>query len=252
MMNRILIKSLLFVSAAGFSLLAANSVLLFWAFQEIGKGGVVIEKIYEDIVVQSAVSEQRFSIVMERFAVIMLGLEENRGLINDKTLSDKKVIAENEVQVRAAQRKLDLTGSQLADITSSISEVSLMLDRGVDDQILDILIERAIEDYTQKGITLFDEALYEKAYSAFTNALKYGGEDAEIRFYQLYSLYLMGMNGTLDRESYWMIYKGLVELSEFEYISTEGFVFSEQEIRQKLNDMKYNIEEKARQEGEVF
>ncbi|ULQ59038.1 hypothetical protein K7I13_11015 [Brucepastera parasyntrophica] len=183
-------------------------------------------------------------------------LTEKLGEISDSLMLIELLVSESmeeligsERQSEITQGKLDITRRQLSGITSSLAAMELLLARDIDERILDVMLERTVDDYTQAGIDYFNMAAYEKACAAFTKALKYKSENTTLLFFQLYSLYLNKMNNGFDEETFKMIHDGLAVLEAKGYKMEEQLVFTEEEMSGKTADMAYNISEKQKQEG---
>jgi hypothetical protein len=227
------------IGAVVFMLLVMNGGMWYVTVRHMKSTG----KIHEEVMEQKRMTA-------EQFASVLLLLAENREMIGEKSISDREAMGENERQLRIAQWKLDVTRDQLAGITRSLSEIESLAAAGVDEQILDMMIETIIADYIERGFEYFRDGVYEKAYESFTKGLKYKDEDRSLRFYQLYSLYLSRIHDkSYDEEIYRMLSEGIDALNGEDRISTGESGFSEDEMRQKLSEMAYNIRERREREN---
>jgi hypothetical protein len=109
-----------------------------------------------------------------------------------------------------------------------------------EEEIIELISDKAGYDYTEKGIYYFRQGDYANAFSAFSLALQHLGGNTVLFFYKIYSLYLRHIDIPLSSVDIEMIRSGILELQEGVFLDHELLDFTEAEMRHKLIQMKYN------------
>jgi hypothetical protein len=148
---------------------------------------------------------------------------------------------------REEDRRAEYTQSRLSEITGTMLFMKEAQDK--DDALKSIVIEKVVHDYTQTALAYFSEAEYLRAYEEFTRVLRYRRTDTTILFYQTYSLYVHAMANTLDGLTGNVLLEGIAAIEKRGFKSSELLGYSEGEMRQKLTDMAFNINERLAEEG---
>ncbi|GHV07430.1 hypothetical protein FACS189485_17780 [Spirochaetia bacterium] len=169
---------------------------------------------------------------------------------NSEVLQNIK--SENSSREEARRAEAAYTQEQLDEINRTLplnnetlsQEIYEVQETG--NSLRSIIIEKIVHDYTQAALAFFNESDYIHAYREFTMAAKYRRNNTTILFYQIYSLYISTQYGRIDGETGKMLLDGIELMEKRGFQNSELLDFSENEMRQKLNDMAFNIKERAK------
>jgi hypothetical protein len=165
-------------------------------------------------------------------------LQNHNEILRSMLSNEEKLRDEREAEY--AQNKLD-------NITSAmlfIQEAQVK-----DNSLRNLLVERAVYDYSKNALEYFNNADYNHAYEDFTRALRHQRNNATLLFYQIYSLYLDTVHENLDETTATILLDGINSAERRGFRNSELLDFSESEMRRLLGDMAFNINERRKIEG---
>jgi len=149
--------------------------------------------------------------------------------------------------------ELDEITTEMALVKNEVTEIretlavelaalSRLGDQVQDNELIGMIAEKIIYDYTYRALQYFDSEDYANAYFLFSRAARYQRRNSALRFYQIYSLYLRQKDSKLTSGELAFLQTGIRELKSRVFSEQEQFKFSPEEIEQKINEMEYNIE----------
>jgi len=132
---------------------------------------------------------------------------------------------------------------------SGIQEENIAVRRAVnnlnagkrEEQIITMLSEKFINDYTDKGLRHFFESDYKNAENAFNTALLYQNDNTSLMFFRTYCSYLNMSNDNYSDDETYVILLHILELKEKGFKEAETIYFSISEMEKIVNEMYFNI-----------
>ena len=163
-------------------------------------------------------------------------------------LSQQKQIHLLEAIREAEASGIALVVERLAEIQEVPEEIhgdeKLSEERALEGEIIVMLTEQMVNDYTERAIEYFREADYANAAHNFDRALRHRRRNTTLMFYHTYALYLGQRNRTLTMDELASMQTRIRELQEIGFREEEKIDFSVAEMEQKVHEMRYNIGER--------
>ena len=160
---------------------------------------------------------------------------------------------------RVSQQKqlhlLEAEASGTVFLVEKLAEIQGVLEGGLEDEglseerareeeIITMLTEQMVNDYTESAMGYFREGDYGKAARDFNRALRYRRRNTTLMFYHIYALYLGQQDRRLTADELAGIQTRLRELQERGFREEERIGYSVAEMEQKVREMGYNIGER--------
>jgi len=127
-------------------------------------------------------------------------------------------------------------------LAAEFAVLSGLGDQVQDNELIGMIAEKIIYDYTHRALQYFDSEDYTNAYYLFSRAVRYQRRNSTLRFFQIYSLYLRQKDSKLTSGEMAFLQTGIRELKSRVFMEQEQFKFSPEEMEQKVTEMEYNIE----------
>lgn len=174
--------------------------------------------------------------------IVQIEAEGHLGLLEDAEISVHNDIYEysHETTEETSQ-----TIILLAEIHKNIDNlqrnVSRTTERRRDEEIISMLTEKLVNDYTENALKYFNDSDYNNAINAFTLALRHQPDNTTLQFYLLYSLYLRQRLITLNEEELLELQLKAEDLKNVEFRENELLEHSITDINTILTQISDNV-----------
>jgi hypothetical protein len=161
-------------------------------------------------------------------------------LVVERLMEIQEAIEEVHGDVKLSADRL----TEIQDVLEDVYRyVKLSAERTREGEIITMLTEQMVNEYTENALEYFRDEDYGKAARDFNRALRYRRRNTTLMFYHIYSLYLGQQDRTLTVDELTGMQARIRELQERGFREEERIGFSVAEMEQKAQEMRYNIGE---------
>ena len=184
--------------------------------------------------IQITITTRRNNAILEQIRTDLVNMEELSSARMEAVMAKLEII-EEEIDEEAE----DLKGL----LITGFNGIKIPTWQSRDNEIINMMAEKLIYDYTAKALEYFRDADYENASNTFSLAMKYQRRNSTLLFYHVYALFLRRNNAPLTENELAIIQARITELQERGFREQERLDFTVEEMEQKVMEMAYNIKE---------
>jgi len=188
------------------------------------------------------VSCQNNKMLKDFFGIYGKANEKIAEIAEEEIFDDGKVILNAEKEnFNAMEILLNSIAGMREDNASVRWALNRLTEERRDNEILGMLSEKFVNDFTDKGMQYFNDFDYVNAASAFNEALRYKQDNTTLIFYSMYSSYLAKGGSENMQET-------LLELREKGFREEELLFYTIDEMEKRLDQINFNLNTERKQD----